>query len=125
VKTLTLDLRVELPSDFGDVKTSCAGNARRKKEIEKTILRDLRSRAFSHSLGQSRPKRHARTKSAFFPNSDIVDGDRHVSNVPQADRALKRRASIKHEPASEAASVGAVVASFGANRVPQRSRGIA
>jgi hypothetical protein len=42
---------------------------------------------------------------------------------PQADRALKRRASIKHEPASEAASVGAVVASFGANLVPQAGPG--
>jgi hypothetical protein len=38
--------------DFVDAEVDCTGNFFRKKAIEKTILRILRSSAFSHSLDQ-------------------------------------------------------------------------
>jgi hypothetical protein len=63
VKTLTFNLRVEIPLDFVDVKTNCTFQLCREKEIEKAIPRILGSSTFSHSLdpqptlGALRPQR--------------------------------------------------------------------
>jgi hypothetical protein len=80
VKTLTFNLRVEIP--FSDVKTNCTFQLCRDKEIEKAILRILGSSTFSHSLDPSRTSMPLGlpARSAFVTNPALppVGALRHI-----------------------------------------------
>jgi hypothetical protein len=59
----------------------------RKTLIEKTILRVLGSREFSHGLGHFRKSPFVSARSALPPGADIVSPTDHVRLVPKGDMA--------------------------------------
>ena len=74
----------------------------------------VRHAATAAAEGYFRKSAHFQTRIWSTPTNGHRAAGTQVRKGPQADRALKRRASIKHEP---------VVASFGANRAPQAGPG--
>src|SRR5262249_23646573 len=55
VKTPAFNLRVESSSHLVNLKTKSSGNGCSKRPIEKTVLRCLGSRTFSHGLAPEQP----------------------------------------------------------------------
>ena len=56
--------------NYDELEKNSSASRYRKKKTEKTILLILRSRAFSHSLGQKAKFRGDRRTSALAPKAD-------------------------------------------------------
>ncbi|MGB6398439.1 MAG: hypothetical protein WBF73_22545, partial [Bradyrhizobium sp.] len=67
------------------LETNNSASRYRKKKTEKTILLILRSRTFSHSLGQKRRFGDVPVTSALPPKADIHREVRHVRSVPTTE----------------------------------------
>jgi hypothetical protein len=56
------------------LKTQSAGDDYPKKEIEKTVLRFLGSRTFSHGLGRLEPLARVERRSMVSPDREWLQG---------------------------------------------------
>src|SRR5262249_48875222 len=84
--------------NFGNLKNESTGDRYWGKTIEKTMLRVLRSRTFSHSLGRHRTPRHCSRMRVDLRallvcskccgwQLDMVDRDQAVNGTAVRDRA--------------------------------------
>src|SRR5215831_13273009 len=71
-KTSAFNLLIESSSQFGQSKNQSAGDGYPKKVIEKTVLRFLGSRTFSHGLAPQRPFASVDSNAGQCPCADVA-----------------------------------------------------